>query len=50
MATPLVPFRAAYRAVLELEEAKREFFLAALVKHYTNVVDSLTTKGDLTYI
>jgi len=42
-------FKAAYRTVLELEEAKREFLLAALVKYYPNVVDKLTTKADLTY-
>jgi len=42
-------FKAAYRTVLELEEAKREFLLAALVKYYSNVVDNLTTKAYLTY-
>jgi len=42
-------FRAAYSTMLEQEEAKREFLLAALVKDYPNVVGNLTTKGDLTY-
>ncbi|RPB29273.1 hypothetical protein L211DRAFT_845258 [Terfezia boudieri ATCC MYA-4762] len=41
-------FKAAYRTLLELEEAKREYLLASLVTHYLNVVDTLT-KDHLSY-
>ncbi|KAF8453862.1 hypothetical protein BGX38DRAFT_1175962 [Terfezia claveryi] len=42
-------FKAVYRTLLELEEAKREYLLASLVTHYPNVVDNLTTKENLSY-
>jgi len=34
---------------LSFDEAKRDFLLAALVKHYPNPVDNLSTKDNLTY-
>ena len=40
--------KAVYRTVLENQELKRDFLLAALVNHYPKIVDNLT-KGDLTY-
>lgn len=42
-------FKATYRTLLELEEAKREYLLASVVTHYPNVVDNLTTKENLSY-
>jgi len=42
-------YKADYRRLLDNDKYKRDCLLSTLVKHYINVVDNLTTKGDLSY-
>ena len=37
------------RQVLDKDEAKRDWLLTALISHYPEIVDNLTTKDNLTY-
>jgi hypothetical protein len=46
---PANGYRQALRTFLSFDEAKRDFLLGALVKHYPNPVDNLSTKDNLTY-
>jgi len=42
-------YKADYRKLPDNDKYQRDCLLSALVKHYPNVVDNLTTKGDLFY-
>jgi len=42
-------YKADYRRLLDNDKYKRDCPLSTLVKHYPNVVNNLTTKGDLSY-
>jgi len=47
---PANGYRQALGTFLSFDEAKRDFLLGGLVKHYPNPVDNLSTKDNLTYV